>query len=86
MRTIVFLKNNPNVVEDALEKSSPPVDRTKIAMYGKKKRAMGISLFLSSIVLNICDLYLLNIWKIRGRRMVNIKENNRGKYYINMEY
>jgi len=80
MRTVVFLKNNPNVVENALEKSSPPVDRPEIAMHRKKKRAMGTSPFLSNIVLNICDLYLLNIWKIRGRRMVNIKENNRGKY------
>jgi len=37
MRAVVFLKNNP-VIQDALNESSPPVDRPEVTMYVIKEK------------------------------------------------
>lgn len=64
MRTVMFLKNNPNVVEDALERNPHHLLTARKSRCTKKKKrareiSLSLSLFFSSIiVLNICDFYL----------------------------
>jgi len=87
MRAVVFLENNPNVVEGALERNPHHLLTARKSRCMRKRKERNEFLFFKHIIVSKYLRFLFIFaecleyleWKIRGRKVANIKENNRSK-------